>query len=209
MKALTAMTMLMGVTTRYWDCCKPSCGWPGKAKVNRPVETCSKDNVPLKGYDTKSGCEGGGAFACDEQSPFVVSANMSYGFAAAKLKGQVEADWCCKCYELTFRKEKKMIVQITNTGWDLGENHFDLQIPGGGQGLFKGCEAQYGLYKGGELYGGVKNKKECGQLPKRQRRGCLWRFEWFENADNPRVRAKEVDCPKRLTDISKCVRVRV
>ena len=21
-----------GTSTRYWDCCKPSCSWPGKAK---------------------------------------------------------------------------------------------------------------------------------------------------------------------------------
>jgi hypothetical protein len=174
--------------------------------VSRPVQTCSKDNVPLKSYNIKSGCEGGGAFACDEQSPFVVSKNVSYGFAAARLKGQNESDWCCKCYELMFANGKVMIVQVTNTGGDLGENHFDLQIPGGGQGLFQGCLAQYKVYKGGELYGGVKDKRQCAQLPVRQRKGCLWRFEWFENSDNPKARAREVMCPKKLTDISKCVR---
>lgn len=30
-----------GVTTRYWDCCKPSCGWSGKALVTNPVDTCA------------------------------------------------------------------------------------------------------------------------------------------------------------------------
>ena len=29
---------------------------------------------------------------------------------------------------------KKMVVQVTNTGGDLGDNHFDLQMPGGGVG---------------------------------------------------------------------------
>jgi hypothetical protein len=36
-----------GITTRYWDCCKPSCAWPGKAKVYRPVETCYKNGSIL------------------------------------------------------------------------------------------------------------------------------------------------------------------
>ena len=27
-----------GVTTRYWDCCKASCGWSGKASVTNPGE---------------------------------------------------------------------------------------------------------------------------------------------------------------------------
>ena len=29
-KALASGT---GTTTRYWDCCKPSCAWPGKAEL--------------------------------------------------------------------------------------------------------------------------------------------------------------------------------
>jgi hypothetical protein len=43
---------------------------------------------------------------------------------------------------------KKMVVQATNTGGDLGENHFDLLIPGGGVGIFNGCPAQYGSWNG-------------------------------------------------------------
>ncbi|CAF4871674.1 unnamed protein product, partial [Rotaria sp. Silwood2] len=31
-----------GVTTRYWDCCKASCGWTGKASVTNPVKTCAR-----------------------------------------------------------------------------------------------------------------------------------------------------------------------
>lgn len=33
---------------------------------------------------------------------------------------------------------KSMIVQVTNTGNDLGDNQFDLAIPGGGQGALAG-----------------------------------------------------------------------
>ena len=32
-----------GKTTRYWDCCKASCSWPGKGSV-KPVNTCDKNN---------------------------------------------------------------------------------------------------------------------------------------------------------------------
>lgn len=204
-----------GVTTRYWDCCKPSCAWGGKAIVTRPVETCDRNGAPQKGIDSingVSGCNGGNVFACDSHSPFVVSKNMSYGFAAAALSGQSEKDWCCACYELTFVSGpvigKKMIIQITNTGYDLGSNHFDLAIPGGGQGIFTGCNVQYNGYQGGQLYGGIKTRAECNRLPQRQRKGCHWRFDWFRNADNPKVKAKNVVCPKELLNISKCQRLR-
>ena len=62
---------------------------------------------------------------------------------------------------------KKFAVQVTNTGGDLGENHFDIQIPGGGVGIFNGCSVQYGAPNDGwgQRYGGVSNVGECGQLP--------------------------------------------
>lgn len=48
--------------TRYWDCCKPSCGWNGKAKVSSPVKTCAKNGVSIIGNNVQSGCGGGGTF---------------------------------------------------------------------------------------------------------------------------------------------------
>lgn len=206
-------TWFTGVTTRYWDCCKPSCAWPGKSIVNRPVETCYKNGsvIRVKGYaNIKSGCEGGESFACENNAPFVISKNVSYGFVAAKLQNMDEGGWCCACYELVFTtdpvKGKKMIVQVTNTGYDLGDNHFDLHIPGGGQGIFRGCNKQYDNFQGGELFGGVANRKECDKLPKKLQLGCRWRFDWFKNADNPDIIAKRVPCPHRLVRISKCTR---
>ncbi|KAB5589688.1 putative effector protein/endoglucanase [Ceratobasidium theobromae] len=171
-----------GVTTRYWDCCKPSCGWPNKANVHAPVRSCDKRNNPLADHNTQSGCTGGGAFACSSnviinhvilrqlrltsklglKTPWAVNDNLSYGFAAVRIRGSSEASWCCQCYELTFTNGpaagKKMIVQATNTGGDLGNNHFDLMIPGGGVGAFGGgCAAQYSvpLTGWGARYGGV------------------------------------------------------
>ena len=33
---------------------------------------------------------------------------------------------------------KKMVVQVTNTGSDLGEDQFNIAIPGGGEGAIRG-----------------------------------------------------------------------
>ena len=52
-----------GKTTRYWDCCKTSCAWSGKADVTSPVGTCDASNNHLSDVDAKSGCDGGSAFA--------------------------------------------------------------------------------------------------------------------------------------------------
>ena len=123
-----------GTTTRYWDCCKPSCAWPDKAPVSEPLGTCDIDDNPLAdGGTTDSGCgDGGGAFMCSGQSPWAVDDNLAYGWAAVNIGGQTESDWCCSCYELTFSdgpaSGKKMIVQATNTGGDLGSDHFDIAV---------------------------------------------------------------------------------
>ncbi len=63
------------------------------------------------------------AYTCNDNQPFVVN-DVGYGYAAASLSGQGERDTCCSCYELQFTSGsvngKKMIVQVTNTGADLG-----------------------------------------------------------------------------------------
>lgn len=74
------------------------------------------------------------AYMCNNQQPWAINSNVSYGFAAANIAGLTEADWCCTCYALTFTSGavagKQFVVQITNTGGDLGGNQFDLEIPG-------------------------------------------------------------------------------
>jgi hypothetical protein len=98
-----------------------------------------------------------------------------------------------------------MIVQATNTGGDLGENHFDILIPGGGVGLFDGCTPQYGGIPGAQ-YGGVSSREECSQMPAPLVAGCQWRFDWFQGADNPDMTFEQVECPGAITAISGCVR---
>jgi hypothetical protein len=94
---------------------------------------------------------------------------LAYGFAAAVVSGKTESDLCYACYELTFTNTeiagKKMIVLVTNTGSDLGENHFDLQIPGGGVGIFNDCLSQWGSqFEWGQQYGGVSSIDEVFQI---------------------------------------------
>ena len=87
-----------GRTTRYWDCCKPSCAWEEKAPVSAPVLTCSKNDSPLRDPEIKSGCDGGSAFACGNNSPIVINDDLAFGFAATAISGQRESNWCCACY---------------------------------------------------------------------------------------------------------------
>jgi hypothetical protein len=119
----------------------------------------------LTDYNTVSSCDGGDAHMCSDQSPWVVSEDLAYGFAAVAAGGS-ESDTCCSCYQYVSRRDlkfselsdqilrltftstsiagKKMIVQATNVGADVGEGQFDLAIPGGGVGLFNACTQQWG-----------------------------------------------------------------
>jgi hypothetical protein len=80
-----------GVTTRYWDCCKASCGWQGKASVTNPVETCSNNGITSVDVNTQSGCNGGTAYMCNNQLPWNVSSTLSYGYAAVYV---TESNFC-------------------------------------------------------------------------------------------------------------------
>ncbi|KAG8992837.1 hypothetical protein FRB93_002159 [Tulasnella sp. JGI-2019a] len=201
-----------GFTTRYWDCCKTSCAWSGKAAVTTPVESCDVNNNPLAGANAVSGCDGGTAFACADNQPWAVSDTLAYGYAAVNLAGETEADWCCSCYQLTFTSGavsgKTMIVQATNTGGDVSGDQFDLMIPGGGVGIFtQGCTAQYGSISAwGAQYGGVTSAAQCSGLPAALQAGCNFRFGWMGGSDNPTVNWQKVTCPAPLAANSGCVR---
>ena len=89
-----------GITTRYWDCCKASCGWPRKASVSSPVQSCAQDGITPVDKNTQSGCTGGSAYMCNNQQPWSVSSTLSYGYAAAhisvrqtQLKSVDESGW--------------------------------------------------------------------------------------------------------------------
>lgn len=113
-------------------------------------------------------------------------------------------------YRLTFVSGavagKTMIVQATNTGGDLGENHFDLAIPGGGVGFFNGCSRQWAGIDLGEQNGGFTHRSQCATVPWQWQQACYWRFDWFRNADNPDVEFEEVSCPQAMVDRTGCGR---
>ena len=203
-----------GKTTRYWDCCKPSGAWSGKASVTNPVTSCAKDGTTTVPASTQSACSGGTSFMASSQQPWAINTTLAYGFAAASIAGGTESTWLCACYKLTFDSStpvsgKSMIVQVVNTaGADVSTNQFDLLIPGGGVGIYNGCTAQFGApAKGwGAQYGGISNLTECAQLPAALRPGCNWRFNWFSNANNPAVSFHRLKCPAALTEKTNCVR---
>ncbi|QDZ22956.1 glycoside hydrolase [Chloropicon primus] len=206
----------LGSTTRFFDGCKASCSWEGNVgkTVSGVVKSCSNkfddegNQIPLENPNVKSVCGGGGveeeggsvAYQCIDQQPFN-EGKQRYGFAASNAR-------CCECYELTFQEGdiagETAIVQVINEGGDLGEKQFDIQIPGGGYGIFNGAtgsppngpplfensvEADWG-----QRYGGVQSREECFNLPSSVQPGCLWRWDSLGGADNPSVTYKRVKC---------------
>lgn len=168
-----------GYATRYWDCCKPHCGWTANVPdgVN-PVGTCNIDNVGNGVSDMiKSSCDGGDGYTCWNMAPYAVNDQLAYGYAAVSAAGDI----CGKCYQLDFKGTsfnagndpgakalagKTMIVQATNIGYDVSNGQIDLLVPGGGVGAFDACTEQWGATADqmGSRYGGflMACKQELG-----------------------------------------------
>jgi hypothetical protein len=220
-----------GHSTRYWDCCKPAGGWSNNTGGRSPVKSCTKENSSTSAT-TQSACSGGGAYQCWDVGPWGVSSTLAYGYAA---KNDGSAG---KCYQLQFDgknsnanpdagsqalKDKTMIVQIINFG-DIGQNQFDLLVPGGGVGQNDACSAQWpgvdlGARSGGFLTecqqqngGDYTKTRACvtqrcqdsfGDRPALLAH-CTWYVNWFGIADNPTFQYKEINCPAEITNVSGC-----
>ncbi len=203
------------ITTRYFDCCLPSCSYPSKADYSSLLKSAKSDGTSGNA-NGPSGCittSKDASFTDSKQVPIAIDDSHSIGFVATgSLNGKTEKDLCCSCILLTFTSGpvigKTMTVQVTNTGGDLNSDHFDIAIPGAGAGIFQnGCVNQYGgNFNYGAQYGGINNRNDCNNLPFPQQAGCKWRFDWFLNADNPSVIYKSIECPSSITSISGCVR---
>ncbi|XP_060535349.1 endoglucanase-like [Cylas formicarius] len=201
-----------GITTRYWDCCKPSCAWTYETNQSVAVQSCEIDGATPINDQAPSGCGPDGiAYTCNNQQPWVVNDTLSYGFAAASFVGGLDNSKCCHCVLLQFQDQlagKMLLAQILNTGETLYQNQFDLVIPGGGVGVnHRGCVTQWNTPENGwgEEYGGISTENECDQLPKVLQPGCHWRFTFLEGVSNPSVKFYEVECPAELHAITKCV----
>jgi len=125
------------ITTRYWDCCKPSCAWPEKADVTSPVLSCTADGKPTDITAGTACGTGGTAFGCSDQQPWAVNDTFSFGFAGAwimpDLTRGIEGAWCCACYQLDFTSDplrgKTMIIQASNSAYDITtSNRFSLAV---------------------------------------------------------------------------------
>ena len=207
-------------TTRYWDACKPSCGWAGNASgsPNGVAKSCGINGDVLSSNDARNSCESGGtAYTCMKQAPWKVSDNLSYGFAASHTNGD-----CGKCFELSFNNGKKMVIMVSNIGGDVSNGQFDLMIPGGGVGAFNALSNQISQNGGnsgnlGQQYGGFRascamqsNVKDCVRNMCNSafssaaladlKAGCLWYVDWFDAADNPTANSQSVTCPQALVD---------
>lgn len=124
-------------------------------------------------------------------------------------------------------KGKRMIVQATNIGYDVAGGQFDILVPGGGVGAFNACSNQWGISTTelGEQYGGMlaSCKQKLGWNASHQDykscltescevfanhnltemyEGCMWYVDFFEAADNPALKYREVPCPAEITSRS-------
>lgn len=194
-------------TTRYWDCCKPHCGWQSNMKM------CDINGKEINDRNAESGCKGGPSFQCWDYAPIEINDKVAYGWAAFNNSGTQ----CGDCFQLDFDgvlEGKQMIVQIINIG-DGGQNSFDLLIPGGGVGANNGCSRQWNNPPLGVTYGGFHstcgNNADCirnmcksafGNKPDLMR-GCEWYLNWFGMNSNPRVMYMKVSCPQEIKNISK------
>lgn len=201
------------VTTRFWDCSKPSCSWPGKANVTSPPRTCQKDGYTSASPLEKSGAGGGNAYACTNQQPWVswTDPSISYGFVAFSTPSGGEARSCCMCLELSFVDArlagKRLVVQVVNMNPSENGKHVDIAVPGGGIGGSNGCKSQWNAGPSwGLLYGGTgSNRWECEGLPWQLRRGCRWQYDWLLDLRSD-VTYHEIVCPDVLTRVSGCKR---
>jgi len=219
-----------GWASRYWDCCKPSCGW--SANASNPVNSCDASDNDVGVNDMRSNaCTGGGDYTCHSMAPWAYSTEVSFGFAA------INGVSCGQCFHVQFTgtssnggngpgaaaiANKHMIVMATNIG-GIQQGQFDLLIPGGGVGDFDGCSTQWGVSSDqlGARFGGFLSACPGEDLNQRKScvrdkcesvfgsrgltelyAGCMWFVDWFQAADNPDFRYTQVDCPQELVQAS-------
>jgi len=209
-----------GWASRYWDCCKATCGWTSHTNGGPAAHSCDKNNNQTDA-NSESACTGGPSFACWADRPWAVGDKLAYGYVAKN-------DTCGRCYHLQFTGSthnagdnagakalagKHMIVQVINTG-GIASDQMDLLIPGGGVGANNACSNQWGTSDLGAQYGGflagcngdltcVKNK--CQQVFAGKQDlldGCDWFLGWFSAADNPSFTYEKVSCPQEITQHS-------
>lgn len=208
--------------SRYWDCCKPACGWSAHVSNGSPAHSCDKSGNVLGDNNAKNACESGGnAYACFSDRPWQVGDKLSYGYVAKN-------DTCGRCFHIQFTGTshngsqdmssqslvgKHMIVQVINNG-AIASDQMDFLIPGGGVGALDACTnnqlsgdlgAQYGGFLAGcnGDHACVQNKCNTVFAGKQDMLdGCTWFLGWFNGADNPNFTYQKIACPSEITQRS-------
>jgi len=217
---------MSGWASRYWDCCKPACGWKGNVTRGNPMKSCDKSDNVLSDVDATNACQSGGsAYMCWSGVPWEADDTLSYGFAAASAGNYA----CGRCYQIQFTgtnnmngdkmgtpalNGKTMIVQVINNG-GVQATQFDLLIPGGGVGALNACSSQWGSSVDlGTQYGGwlsecsgsascVQQKCQAAFSDKPDLMdGCNWFLGWFGASNNPDFTYQKIACPSALTAVS-------
>lgn len=215
---LPRITGSQGFLTRFWDCCRPSCG-----KGN-----CTSDGKTVENSSSNACFGGGSGFACYNLAPFVDSTNQYVAYAF----GATNPQECGACYEIQFTGRagcsdmsscpgsssllgfKTLYIQGLNTGSDVKQGQFDIMIPGGGVGMFNACSNEWGVSDLGSQNGGffagcnrdvTCYNNKCNSVFSSKPdllAGCLWFSSWMAASDNPQITYTKVACPKQLSDRS-------
>lgn len=202
---LSGVKLSDGMTTHYWDCCKPAYGWTSNVNAIGPVRSCLEDGVTTADPNDKGS-------VCSDQQPFAINDKLSYAFGAINYPGVANDDMSCGCFAMEFGDDsvipgKTIIMQNINATGANGKIHVDIAIPGGGFGAYDNCTPQWDLPASiwGQRWGGLESNT-CGDLPKILQPGCNWRYDWFNDGSQQPMKIGRVKCPAQLTAISKCTR---
>ena len=125
---MSSQTRSIDLTTRYFDGCKPACGWTGnvykEVSSSSPTRAMYGCGVVKPGeqqdkgvsVNARSACsDGGTSYACMDTSAFTLEkadgSIQRYAFAALPLDIAGGPYSCCECYEATFTE----VSERTNT----------------------------------------------------------------------------------------------
>lgn len=207
--------------TMYWDCCKASGSWGGKASVYNTVATCQADGKtivtgPKRDDPNSSGCGGGYEFQCSCQQPWTDAVNPTVGYAFAAMSSTTESNSECACYVAEFEGSKPgkvntLFFQVINDGGDVTSDGLDILVPGMGLGaMTQGCPAQWkgtDISKWGKQYGGLdRDAAGCAHLPADLQHGCMWRMNQWGDSVNMKGRPRRVRCSQAHIDRTGCQR---
>ena len=156
----------LGVLSRYWNCCKPTCASVEEAAIGNAPKLCDANMRRLFDYSTKSKCEGGTATTCISHVPFLIDGCDDIGFAYGVLPSGIP-NYCGKCFLLEFTGEghwttkdthralkgKKLIIMGIHKGYS-DDKTFEILVPAGGAGMYEGhCDGIFDVDLGAK-YGG-------------------------------------------------------